>query len=104
MRGRVCIDVLFQRVIVLHSSAVNLSIISSIKGLLTVGAGVLVFGDEVTVMQVVGMAVAVFGVKLYGSQRRREHKERLKRAEQEQATKAASGGDMEKRTLLSDAE
>lgn len=32
------------------------------------------FDDEVTVIQFVGMGVAVFGVKLYGSQRRKEVK------------------------------
>ena len=69
----VCIDVLFQRLIVQNSSALTLSIVSSIKELLTVFAGILVFGDEVTTIQFAGMLVAAFGVKLYGSQRRREH-------------------------------
>jgi len=69
----VCIDVLFQRLIVQNSSALTLSVVSSIKELLTVFAGIAVFGDEVTTIQFVGMFVAAFGVKLYGSQRRREH-------------------------------
>lgn len=70
----VCIDVLFQRLIVQNSSAVNLSIISTIKELLTVFAGILLFGDEVTPIQFCGMGVAVVGVKMYSSQRRREMK------------------------------
>ena len=69
----VCIDVLFQRLIVQNSSALTLSVISSVKELLTVFAGIVVFGDEVTAIQFAGMLVAVFGVKLYGSQRRKEH-------------------------------
>ena len=69
----VCIDVLFQRLIVQNSSALTLSVVSSVKELLTVFAGIVVFGDEVTTIQFIGMLVAAIGVKLYGSQRRREH-------------------------------
>jgi solute carrier family 35 protein C2 len=71
----VCIDVLLQRTIIQNTSALSLSIISCLKELLTVAAGVLVFGDEVSSTQGVGILLMIMGVQLYTYQRWKQTKE-----------------------------
>ena len=62
------------------------------------------FDDEVTVIQFVGMGVAVFGVKLYGSQRRKEVKLAQKEYERVRLEGMQSAREEEEKTGLMSAE
>ena len=70
----VCIDVLFARTIIQQTSALTLSILSSLKELVTIGAGVFFFDDVVTMLQIFGVVLTILGVKLYTFSRWHKHR------------------------------